>query len=75
MFEKGCAWDTGCPIADRPKFLVLVVFSGGAQHESLTAVFSKGSMFVGFVMNHGFHANGDEWVFVVVVLFIDMHVC
>jgi hypothetical protein len=48
------------------------VFSGGAQHESLAAVFGKGLTFVGFVMNHGFHDNGDEWVFVVVMLFIDL---
>jgi hypothetical protein len=75
MFEKGCASDAGCPRADRTKFLASVVFSGGAQHKSLAAVFEKGSTFVGFVMNHGFHANGDEWMFVVVVFFLDMRVC
>ncbi len=30
------------------------MFSGGAQHKSLAAVFGKSSTFVGFVMNHGF---------------------
>ncbi len=64
-----------CLRADHPKFQASVVISGGAQHESLAAVFGKGSTFVGFVMNHGFYADGDEWVFVVVVLFIDMRVC
>ncbi len=65
----------GCPRADRPKFPALVEFSGGAQHESLAAVFGKGLTFVGFVINHGFNANGDEWVFVLVVLSIDMRIC
>jgi hypothetical protein len=75
VFEKCFARDASYLCADRPKFLTLVVFSGRAQHKSLAAVFSKSLTFVGFVMNHCFHANRDKWVFVIVMLFIEVCIC
>ena len=73
--KKSGARDALCSCADCPEFPAAVVLSGCAQHVCLAAVFSKGSLVVRFVVYHGFHANGDEGVFVVIVLFVDMSVC
>ena len=38
-------------------------------------MFGVGTAFVGFVMDQCLHANGNKWMSVVVVLFVDMCVC
>ena len=43
--------------------------------QKIGAVFGVGTAFVGFVMDQCLHANGNKWMSVVVVLFVDMCVC
>ena len=51
-----------------------VVFNGHAQNKCFGAVFSVGAMFMGLVMDQSCHANGDEGMTIVVVLFIDVRI-
>ena len=58
-----------------PKFSTLIVFSGRAQDKSFYAGVCVGAAFVGFVVDQCFHANGDEGMLIVVMVFIDMCIC
>ncbi len=49
------------------------MFGGCAKDKRLLAVFCIGSKFVLFVVYKGLHPDWNEWVFVVVVMAIDMH--
>ncbi len=72
MLEKGCPGDARGVRCGGPKFSTLIVFGGRAQDKSFGKVFCVGAAFVEFVMDQCFHANGDEWMPIVVVMFVDM---
>ncbi len=50
------------------------MFSGRAKDKCLFAVFCIGSTFVWFVMYKGLHPDWNEWMFVAVVVAIDVHI-
>ncbi len=75
MLEKGCPRDARGECCGGPKFPTSIVFGGGAQDKSFGVVFCVGAAFVGFVMDQCFHANGDKWMPIVVMMFIDMCIC
>ncbi len=72
MLEKGCPRDARGACCGGPKFPALIVFGGCAQDKSFGAVFCIGTAFVGFVMDQCFNADGDEWMPIVVVMFVNM---
>ncbi len=72
MLEKGCPGDACGACCGGPKFPTSIVFGERAQDKSFGAVFCVGAAFVGFVVDQCFYANGDKWMPIVVVMFVDM---
>ena len=52
----------------------MIVFGGRAEDKSLFAVFCIGATFVWFVVYKGLHPNRNEWMFVVVMMTIDVRI-
>ncbi len=50
------------------------MFGGHAEDKHLFAVFCIGLTFVRFVMYKGLHSDWNEWMFVVVVVAIDVRI-
>ncbi len=75
MLEKGCPGDVRGAFCRGPYFPTSIVFDGRAQDKSFGAVFCVGAAFVGFVMDQCFHADGDKWMPIVVMMFVDMCIC
>jgi hypothetical protein len=67
VLKKSCSGDASCVCSGGPKF---PMFGG----RGFGAVFGIGAVLVGFVMDQGFHANGDKRMPIVVMLFVDMGV-
>jgi hypothetical protein len=72
VFEKSCPGDACGACCGGPKLSTLIVFGGRAQDKCFGAVFGVGAVFVGFVVDQCFHADGDEGMPIIVVVFIDM---
>ncbi len=75
MFEKSCPGDAHGACYGGPKFPTSIVFGGRAQEKCFCAVFGIGAAFVGFVVDQCFHANGDEGMPIIVMVFVDMCIC
>ena len=45
---------------------------GQADHKAVAAVLCKGFSSCRFVVYHGFHANGDEWLRVIVMRSVEV---
>jgi hypothetical protein len=50
------------------------MFGGRAKDKHLFAVFCVGSTFVWFIVYKGLHPDWNEWMFVVVVVAIDVRI-
>ncbi len=72
MFEEDCGRDTGGAQSWCPYFPAAVVLVGCADDIPLGAVLGKRFAAVGFVVDKGFHAQGDERVCVVVMMTVEM---
>jgi hypothetical protein len=72
VLEKSCPGDARGACCGGPKLPTSIVFSGRSQDKCLCAVFGIGAAFVGFVVDHCFHADGDERMPIIVVVFVDM---
>jgi hypothetical protein len=74
MLEKCGTQDRSSPGCRQPEFPTLIVFGGRAKDKCLFAVFCIGLMFVWFVVYKGFHPDWNKWMFVVVMMAMDMHI-
>ncbi len=72
MLEKSCPGDARGACCGGPKLPTSIVFGGRAQDKCFCAVFGVGALFVGFVVDQCFHADGDKVMLIIVVVFVDM---
>ncbi len=72
MLKKSCPGDARGTCCGGPKFPTSIVFGGRAQNKCFCAVFGVCAAFAGFVVDQCFHANGDEGMPNIVVVFVDM---
>jgi hypothetical protein len=72
MLEKHSDQNLSSPSSHRPEFPTLIVFGGHAEDKHHFAVFGIGSTFLWFVMYKGLHPDWNEWMFVVLMMAIDM---
>jgi hypothetical protein len=56
----------------QPEFSTPIVFHGCAKDKHLFAVFCIGATFVWFVVYQCLHLNWNKWMFVVVMMAIDL---
>jgi hypothetical protein len=61
-------------IAVDQNFPAPTVFGGCAKDKRLFSVFCIGSTFVSFIVYKGLHPDWNEWIFVVVVVAIDVRI-
>jgi hypothetical protein len=74
VLEKRCARDTSSTVCRRPEFPTPIVFGGCAEDKRLFAVFCIGLTFVWFVMCKGLNPDWNKWIFVVVMVAIDVRI-
>ena len=67
MLVKNCRRDARGACIFHPHFPSAVVVERGTQDKALAAVFGESAATFGFVVDEGFHANGDEGSCVVVM--------
>ena len=67
MLVVDCRGDARGACVCHPHCPSAVVVERGAQDKALAAVFGKSAATFGFVVDEGFHANGDERSCVVVM--------
>jgi hypothetical protein len=72
MLEKCGTRDLSSPDCRQLEIPTPIVFSGCAKDKHLFAVFYLGATFVWFVVYKGLHPDWNKWMFVVVMMAIDM---
>ncbi len=72
MLEKSCPGDAHGACCGGPKLPTWIVFGGRAQDKCFCAVFGVGAVFVEFVVDQCFHADGDNRMPIIVVVFVDI---
>ncbi len=72
MLEKHSSQDSSSPGCRRPEFPTPIVFGGHAKDKCLFAVFCIGATFAWFAMYKCLHPDWNKWMFVVVMMTIDM---
>jgi hypothetical protein len=72
MLEECGSQDSSSSGCCRPEFPTPIVFCGRAKDKRLYAVFCIDATFVWFAIYECLHPNQNKWMFVVVMMAIDM---